>query len=258
MEDYIKNRAGVLDREGLESHVEVCSACDKELQDLQEFAAMMVEAPGNDLLPLKKESAWRRFLLALDKSSKLRLIGGLTAILLVVSVTSVLILNVSISERSKLTVTEKEAAPASPAVGAIQAERNSQTSQRDAAVEAGRAPTLESEPRSTLALDLTTASENSSVPSLTLAPHTGILELRALVRQGTGAVVRTDASYGARLSSGRDSTIDLAGQKPSPSGIVTYQIPASQLRPGDYNLAVFPVPRKSDVPAAQYRFTIRR
>src|SRR5262245_998329 len=45
LEAYVKNRAGELDREIVESHVELCPHCARELKDLQEFAVMMSEPP---------------------------------------------------------------------------------------------------------------------------------------------------------------------------------------------------------------------
>src|SRR5262245_2486204 len=61
MQAYVKNQADPLDREIVESHVELCALCAKELNDLQEFAAMMNEPQVVGKSETQEASFWKNF-----------------------------------------------------------------------------------------------------------------------------------------------------------------------------------------------------
>jgi hypothetical protein len=223
---------------------------------LKVFAAMMNEAPLIEKEATETASLWKKFLAALGLSSSLRLIGGLAAILLIASVSAVVIMNRSRSEKGLRQVVDSAAAernqpaskphengsPASPTL-AENTERQRSAQQRGEAI---------------LALNLTELSEDSRGPTLSISPATEFIELGTPARRGTEITIPTEARYGANLTKEGGGSRNLGTRKASASGFVVYRVPVSQLKPGVYHLEVYSVPPGDDDLTMKYRFTVRQ
>jgi predicted anti-sigma-YlaC factor YlaD len=250
LEAYVKNRVDELNREIVESHVELCSHCAKELSDLQAFAAMMDEAPvvtGKEAA--QESSAWQKFLAMLGFSSSLRFAGVAAAVLLILSGSLVIILKLNESRRALETAQTNTSEPVGqPPIG----QQNQNSNSSIGVKPENNRPELPTNTRrqanSVIAFTLSVIARGDA-PTLVIGPDTTSVELRAKVPQG--------ASYGTRLESAGGSR-NLGVKKASAAGFVVYRIPVNQLRAGSYALTLFKVPAQDDDDGITYSFDVKR
>src|ERR1044072_1889432 len=79
LEAYVDNRADELDREIVESLLELCADCAHELAELQTFAAMLQTPAVDEVKETAQASLWQRLLAAVGLSSSAAQTGGAAA-----------------------------------------------------------------------------------------------------------------------------------------------------------------------------------
>ncbi len=261
LEAYVKNRAGELDREIVESHAELCSSCARELQELNEFAVLMNESPVQ-ATKAKRPSAYRRLLAALGLSNPLRLVGAFAALVLIASVSAVVFFNFNQSRpnlsQAVPSPPQQKSQPATDAAGATY----------DSASKAPAAPppppAFESPPTSrnqqaesleparkaagVIAFSLSVLSRGEA-PTLTLTPDANFVDLRAKVPPG--------ANYRARLEKRTGGSQNLGTRNATDAGLLIYRVPVSQLSQGAYALRIYKDPL-TDGSVIEYAFEVKR
>jgi predicted anti-sigma-YlaC factor YlaD len=249
LEAYVKNRVDELNREIVESHVELCSPCAQELSDLQAFAAMMDEAPVvTEKEAAQESSAWQNFLAMLGFSSSLRFAGVAAAVLLILSVSLVIIRELNQS-RTALEMAQTNTSQPVGEPPVRQPNQNSNPSMGMPKNDHPESPTnTRRQANSVIAFTLSVIARGDA-PTLVIPPDTTFVELRAKVPQG--------ASYGTRLETAGGSR-NLGVKKASAAGFVVYRVPVNQLRAGSYALTLFKVPAQDDDDGITYSFDVKR
>lgn len=258
LEAYVRGQADGLDSEMVESHVEDCSNCARELGDLRAFATMLAESPDVQEAKISAFSAWKDFLAAIRLPFSLRVVGAVTAGLFLVAVSAVMVLNINRSQqeqRAGLHTYSSEEAPAKQADRAGENETQARRAQPSSPVASPPASGSQAavSPGTTagviLLLDFSNL-QTGEVPTLVLLPQIDFVDLRLKVAPAV--------TYQARLERTGGAALELGIQSSSQVGYIVFRQSARQLENGEYRLTVSRTPASDTDKPVEYRFIVRR
>ena len=197
----------------------------------------------------QESSTWQNFLAMLGFSSSLRFAGVAAAVLLILSVSLVIIRELTQSRTAlEMAQTNTSQPVGEPPIGQQNQNSNSSIGVKPENNHTELPTNTRPQANSVIAFTLSVIARGDA-PTLVIPPDTTFVELRAKVPQG--------ASYGARLETA-GGTRNLGVKKASAAGFVVYRVPVNQLRAGSYALTLFKVPAQDDDDGITYSFDVKR
>ncbi|MEW6126212.1 MAG: zf-HC2 domain-containing protein [Acidobacteriota bacterium] len=261
LEAFVDNRANELDREIVESHIEMCSDCAAELKELQAFAAMLKSSAEADKPTVVAPSLWQKFLAGIGLStagasfSVWRLAAVAAMLLLIAAVSTLVIFQLRNFKSQQMAQSDNHQAtpenlnanqnkPANPVI-ATEGNQNQQTSNKNIA------PPAPPRPTSVFAflVPLEIGKGGGDESTLKIAPDVGFVDLKVAIKNAEGK------TFTARLKKQGGGARNFKMIK-TQDGFVALRIRANELSDGFYYLTIRRAPAEADDSPIETGFTV--
>jgi hypothetical protein len=269
LEAYVDNRSDTLDREIIESHIEICADCAGELHELQKFAAMLQAASVREGEKIEKASPWQRLfsLIGLPATQAggapagFRLAGAVAMVLLIAAASVFVIYKALNSESGP--IAQGNGNQSLPANQNENPNVNEQVQPDNPIVAQGNQNQNEAnrniqtpQPRPTSVFAFLVPLEISrgggvDKSTLKISPDVGFVELKVEVENAEGK------SFTAQLQKIGGATQNLKTSI-ARNGVVTFKVAASDLNDGQYDMKIFRLPRNPDDSAIETVFKVEK
>jgi hypothetical protein len=266
LEAYVDKRANELDREIVESHIELCADCAGELEELQAFAAML-EAPSVGQKHPVKASPWRRLLALVGLQGEaggatagFRLAGAAALVLLIAAASVFVVYRALNSNPGQLA--SRNANQSLPANQNENLNTNQQPSNPTVAQgnqnqnEANKniQPPQPPKPTSVFAflvpLNISRGGGDDK-STLRISPDIGFVDLKVEVQDSDGK------SFTAQLQRIGGATRNLKTAV-ARNGVVSFRVATSVLNSGQYYMKIFRLPRDPDDSGLETVFKVEK
>ncbi len=264
LEAYVDNRADELDREIVESHLELCGDCANEIRELQEFAALMQAPADKEDRPAEKVTLRQRLLslIGLRKTAMetsgafagLRL-AGLALVLLASAASVFMIYKVLNSEPGPIARGNENLPPANQNLNANQAVPENPVIAYGNQNEANKnSPRPQPQPTSVLAflvpLEISRGGGDER-STLRISPEVGFVDLKVEVQNSDGK------SFTAQLQKIGGPVRNLKAGS-ARNGAVSFRVAVSALSNGQYYMKIFRLPRDPDDSGIETLFKVEK
>jgi hypothetical protein len=270
LEAYIDKRANELDREIVESHIELCADCAGELEELQAFAAML-EAPSvaKDRQP-EKASPWQRLLSLIGSPGESAQAGGATAgfrlagaaalVLLIAAASVFVVYRVLNSNSGQLASRNANQSlppnqnenlntnqqPSNPTV----AQSNQNQNEANKNIQPPQPPKPTSVFAFLVPLNISRGGGDDK-STLRISPDIGFVDLKVEVQDSDGK------SFTAQLQKIGGATRNLKTAV-ARNGVVSFRVATSVLNAGQYYMKIFRLPRDPDDSGLETAFKVEK
>lgn len=266
---YVDNRADELDKEIVESHIELCADCANELKELQEFAAMLRASSVKEEVAVEKVSPWRRLLslvgisgMTLETggaSAAFRLAGAVAMVLLIAAASIYVVYKVVNSQSGPIARGNENQSLPENHNESPNGNQQVQPDNRDLAQQGNQNRNEANKniqtpsPTSVFAFLVPLArgkggDENQAI--LKITPDIGFVDLQVEVKNADGK------SFAAQLQSASGTrTLKASTAK---NGVVSFRVPASVLSQGRTYIQVFRLPRDSEAAEIEAIFQVEK
>jgi hypothetical protein len=242
MEAYTDKRADAIDQEIVESHIELCTDCAAELQELQTLAVTMQQtATRKEAVKPPAPSLWTRFIgwIGLSSGGSALSVAGAAAAVALLAVVGVGVFMIYRSgltgSGTRIAQTRNAVSPGGqgPTINHNNANTNTNPPNTNAMIAENHPPKA-----NPYVIDLPLSRGDGEVYKI--PPDRDPVMLRATVRK------EANKQYEGRLVRPNGSSIPLGIVNAAKNGKVIFAVRASRLASGDYSLKIYRVPREGN------------